>query len=279
MINESAAQKSSFWNTPHIRDGQTLSKEHWKKTAAFLPILLALPFLQAGGIFRIWFLSMVSAIAFDYLASKIFKTKDFIKNGELFFQTTLFSLLLPAKVLPEIILIGVFFTAFVSRSFWGGLGKNPFAPAVFAFTALRIFFPEQIREPAFFTVSGNVWAVIVFIISAVIFFSGNKSDFKIAIIFLISCFVGSFLMLKTPSSANEVCAIIFASTFLATETSAKPVYELGRKIAAFLTVCAALTLGKGHFLISIVCAVLLFVDAVSVWIDFYIRRKEIASVR
>ncbi len=133
-------------SSPHLHNSQTISK------IMYIVILSLLPSCAVGiyyfGIDAA--LVLVYCVSFciflEYLASSILGQQIRIKDGSAALTGLLLGMNLSSTVPWWICLIGSIFAIILAKSIFGGLGYNPFNPALVARVALLIGFPSLMTE-------------------------------------------------------------------------------------------------------------------------------------
>ena len=92
----------------HIRSADSLAKRSWGQLIALAPLFIASCFTGHAESLRVLLICLVSAIAFEFLATKLFLKKENLRNGETVLAAALFSLLMPSRCPSEVLILGVF---------------------------------------------------------------------------------------------------------------------------------------------------------------------------
>ncbi|MBU9888341.1 MAG: RnfABCDGE type electron transport complex subunit D [Candidatus Omnitrophica bacterium] len=149
-------QGLTFTEAPHIHSRGTVAKRFWGQGAALLPVVLAGVYFGGGEFLRVLLVSLVSAIAFEFLGAKLLGRKDRVQNGEAVLIAGLIAVLMPPRSSPEMVLLSTFLAVFVAKELCGGMGEYLFHPVLLAFVFLEGIFPAAAEEPLVF--SGGVWS-------------------------------------------------------------------------------------------------------------------------
>jgi Na+-translocating ferredoxin:NAD+ oxidoreductase subunit D len=83
-------------------------------------------------------LSVASAIGWELLFNKLAKRDITVGDGQAALIGLLFGMLLPATAPYWLVITGTFFAIFIGKQIFGGIGANPFNPAVLAVAILTI---------------------------------------------------------------------------------------------------------------------------------------------
>lgn len=133
--------------SPHIHGDQSVKKIMWGVVLALVPaILVSFWYFGLGALISI-LVAVASCVATEYLATKyIMKEEPSISDGSAIITGILLAFNVPSN-LPwwELVIGSVFAIAVVKLSF-GGLGKNPFNPALAGRIFMLISFPVDMTS-------------------------------------------------------------------------------------------------------------------------------------
>lgn len=153
-MNESGELKMSAFDSsslkmtpsPHLRDRRTSS---W----IMRQVIIALLIPTAGGVYffggrvlLIIAISVGSSVLFEYVYQKMIGRKVMINDFSAVVSGMLIALSLPVTIPIWMILLATFFAIIVIKQLPGGIGKNPFNPAVAARILLVILFFEEFMD-------------------------------------------------------------------------------------------------------------------------------------
>ncbi|MGD9638316.1 MAG: RnfABCDGE type electron transport complex subunit D [Alphaproteobacteria bacterium] len=130
--------------SPHIKSDVSTSKIMFGVVIALIPaIIAALAFFGMGAV-KVIVVSVLSCVIFEYLIQKmLFKQENIsIKDGSAIISGLLLAFNLPAIVPLWTVVVGALVTIGVAKMSFGGLGKNPFNPAIVGRLFLMISFPS-----------------------------------------------------------------------------------------------------------------------------------------
>lgn len=94
---------------------------------------------------RVLAVSVSSAIAFEWVIQRLFKTRVTVTDGSAMLTGLLLAMLLPPSVPWWLVVVGTLFAILVGKQIFGGLGGNPFCPALVAWAVLRLSWHEHIN--------------------------------------------------------------------------------------------------------------------------------------
>jgi electron transport complex protein RnfD len=114
---------------------------------ALIPALFASIFFFGYGAIIVTATSIISCVLFEYLIQKfIFKKPITINDGSAVVTGLLLAFNVPSNLPVFIIIIGAFVAIAVAKMTFGGLGNNPFNPALVGRVFMLISFPVQMTS-------------------------------------------------------------------------------------------------------------------------------------
>ena len=120
---------------------------------ALLPALAVSVYVYGWSVLGIAALSIGCCVLFEFLIQKfLVKGKQTITNLSAVVTGLLLAMNLPAGIPLWIVAVGALVAIGVAKMPFGGLGKNPFNPAIVARVFLLIAYPEQMTDKASFAV-------------------------------------------------------------------------------------------------------------------------------
>jgi len=132
---------------PHIHSGDSVSKNMVGVIIAMVPALLASLYFFGMGALIVTVTAIVACVLFEYLIQKfILKEETSIADGSAAVTGLLLAFNLPSNLPLWIILIGALVAIGVGKMSFGGLGNNPFNPALVGRVFLLISFPVQMTS-------------------------------------------------------------------------------------------------------------------------------------
>ena len=133
--------------SPHIHGKETTRKLMHGVIIALVPAFLASVFFFGYGAIIVTTASVVSCVLFEYLIVKfILKKPVTINDGSAFLTGLLLAFNLPSNIPIPLIIIGSFVSIAVAKMTFGGLGNNPFNPALVGRVFMLISFPVQMTS-------------------------------------------------------------------------------------------------------------------------------------
>ncbi|MFZ4583332.1 MAG: RnfABCDGE type electron transport complex subunit D, partial [Paludibacter sp.] len=132
---------------PHIHGGDSVSKNMTSVIIALIPALLVGLYFFGLGALIVTLTAVVSCVVFEYLIQRyVLKTETSVLDGSAALTGLLLALNLPSNIPFWIIIIGSLVAIGIGKMTYGGLGNNPFNPALVGRVFLLISFPVQMTS-------------------------------------------------------------------------------------------------------------------------------------
>ena len=129
---------------PHVQTAQSTAKIMRDVVIALMPALVVSTVVFGWDVLRVVALSVASCVVFEYLIQKfLFRGPLTISNWSAVVTGVLLAFNLPASIPWWIVVIGAFVAIAIGKMTFGGLGKNPFNPALVGRVFLLIAYPVQ----------------------------------------------------------------------------------------------------------------------------------------
>ncbi|MCA1756473.1 MAG: RnfABCDGE type electron transport complex subunit D [Bacteroidales bacterium] len=130
--------------SPHVTGKETTGKLMFGVVIALLPALAATIWFFGWAALLVTAVSVVSCVIFEFLITKyILKKTPTINDGSAVVTGLLLAFCLPVNLPVWIIIIGALVAIGVAKMTFGGLGNNPFNPALVGRVFLFLSFPVQ----------------------------------------------------------------------------------------------------------------------------------------
>lgn len=127
---------------PHIHGGDSVSKNMTTVIVALVPALLVGLYYFGLGAIIVTLTAVISCILFEYLIQKyVLKGTNSIMDGSAALTGLLLALNLPSNIPLWMVIIGSLVAIGIAKMSFGGLGNNPFNPALIGRVFLLISFP------------------------------------------------------------------------------------------------------------------------------------------
>lgn len=146
--------------SPHVHGGDTVQKNMYGVILALVPALLASLYFFGIGSAIVLAVSVLSCVFFEWAITKFILRRDTltITDGSAILTGLLLGFNLPSNLPLWIIIIGALVAIGIGKMTFGGLGQNPFNPALAGRIFLLISFPVQMTT---WPVSGQMGYVDV----------------------------------------------------------------------------------------------------------------------
>lgn len=138
--------------SPHVHGGDSVRKTMYGVLVALIPAFLASLYFFGLGALIVTATSVAACLLFEWAIGKYLMKKETttIGDGSALITGVLLAFNLPSNLPVWIILLGALFAIGVSKMSFGGLGANPFNPALAGRVFLLLSFPVQM----------TVWPVV-----------------------------------------------------------------------------------------------------------------------
>ena len=133
--------------SPHLSSPETTRRLMYGVVIALIPALAASIYYFGMGAIIVTLVSVASCVTVEYLVQKfILKTKPSVTDGSAVVTGLLLAFNVPSNLPVWIIIIGAIISIGVAKMTFGGLGSNPFNPALVGRVFLLISFPVQMTS-------------------------------------------------------------------------------------------------------------------------------------
>ena len=129
---------------PHIHGGDSIEKKMYGVLIALLPALAVSVYVFGVGALVVTGISVLSCVLFEYVLQRfVLKVQPTVTDGSAILTGLLLAFNLPSNLPFWTILIGAMAAIGIGKMSFGGLGNNPFNPAIVGRVFLLISFPSQ----------------------------------------------------------------------------------------------------------------------------------------
>ena len=129
---------------PHVQTSQSTARIMRDVVIALMPALVVSTVGFGADVLRVTALSVAACVAFEYLIQKfLVRGAVTVTNWSAAVTGVLLAFNLPASIPWWIVVIGAFVAIAIAKMTFGGLGKNPFNPALVGRVFLLIAYPVQ----------------------------------------------------------------------------------------------------------------------------------------
>ena len=133
--------------SPHTHGRETTKKLMYGVVIALMPALLLSVFYFGIGAVIVTATSVISCVLFEYLIQKFVLQKPIsITDGSALVTGLLLAFNLPSNIPVFIIVLGSLVSIGIAKMTFGGLGNNPFNPALVGRVFMLISFPVQMTS-------------------------------------------------------------------------------------------------------------------------------------
>lgn len=133
--------------SPHDYSDQSTKKIMWGVIIALVPTMLVSFWYFGLGAIYITLTSVIACVLFEYLIQKyLLKQEPTITDGSAIITGILLALNVPSNLPIWMIIIGALVAIGVAKMTYGGLGKNPFNPALIGRVFLLMSFPVNMTS-------------------------------------------------------------------------------------------------------------------------------------
>ena len=130
--------------SPHVHGDETVKKIMWSVVIALLPALAVSVFYFGLPVLILTLVSIATCLLTEFLIQRfMLKGNLSITDGSAVITGLLLAFNVPANLPVWILMIGAFVAIAIAKMPFGGLGKNPFNPALVGRVFLLISFPVQ----------------------------------------------------------------------------------------------------------------------------------------
>ena len=135
-------------NSPHVHSGDSVKKNMYGVLIALVPAFIASLVVFGMGALIVTLTSVAACVFFEWAIVKFLLKKDTctVCDGSAILTGVLLAFNLPSNLPLWIIIIGALFAIGVGKMSFGGLGCNPFNPALVGRVFLLLSFPVQMTS-------------------------------------------------------------------------------------------------------------------------------------
>ncbi len=133
--------------SPHVHGDNSTKKIMYGVVFAMIPALLVSIYFFGLGAIRVTLISVIACLFFEWVIQKfLIKGSVTITDGSAMVTGMLLAFNVPSNLPSWILIVGAFVTIGIAKMSFGGLGKNPFNPALVGRVFLLISFPVQMTS-------------------------------------------------------------------------------------------------------------------------------------
>ncbi len=128
--------------SPHVHSDQSVPKIMYGVVIAMIPAMLVSVYFFGLGAARVMLVSVLACLFFEWVIQKyLLKGPLTINDGSALVTGILLAFNVPSSLPSWMLIVGAFVSIAVAKMSFGGLGKNPFNPALVGRVFLLMSFP------------------------------------------------------------------------------------------------------------------------------------------
>ncbi len=243
--------------SPHLRDTDTTEKIMSAVLISLLPVLAASIYFFRWDAARLVLLSAGAAVATEAIFQKIRKKPITIGDGSALITGVLLGLIVPPSLPSWMVIVGAVVAIAIGKQVFGGLGANPFNPALvgrafltasFAlamtawtapFDAVSAATPlamgaarSNIPDLFFGSIAGSLGetSALAILLGGIYLFYRGVLDYRICLGMLGTVAVVAAAAGQDPVFHLLAGSVLFGAVFMATDPVTSPITPLGRWI-------------------------------------------------
>ena len=133
--------------SPHIASDQSVEKLMYGVILSLVPAFLVTLYVFGIGALTVTAISIISCVLSEWIIQKyILRTEIRIRDGSAMVTGLLLAFNLPSNLPWWMVVLGALFAIGIGKMTYGGLGNNPFNPALVGRVFLLISFPVQMTS-------------------------------------------------------------------------------------------------------------------------------------
>lgn len=285
-------------SSPFIHSNNDVNKMFlYVSVALMLPTIFGVMFFGINALMLV-LVSVVSCFVFESFFNLIGKKKFYVDNCSFLVTALILALTMPYQI-PVYTVIGcAFFSIFVTKMSFGGLGRNKFNPAlagrclagVISVDMVSAFYDVTINGEPYISITmggtneisnlllgrgvGGVGTTCILVICVCYAFLVYSSviDFKIPLISVLAYFITGLFLTGLDWNMINLCSgsFVFVAVFMMTDPNTSPNSFLGQLVYSILFgVLSAVLWNVGALGENTIFAVALFVNALVPFMDKY----------
>ena len=245
--------------SPHVRDEDTTQKIMLTVAAALIPVWAAATYFYGFNSIRLVLASVIAAIGSEALFLALRRKPITVSDGSALVTGLLLGLSLPPTLPTWMAVFGSFIAIVVGKQVFGGLGYNPFNPALVGRAVLVASFATQMTtwtapftdavtnatplvsnaasysELFFGAVPGSLGetSALAILLGGIILFYRGVLDYRIPVGFIGTVAVFSLLFGQDVIYQLLSGSLLYGAIFMATDMVTSPISPVGRWLFGF----------------------------------------------
>lgn len=243
--------------SPHVRDSDSTHNIMITVLIALLPVLVASVYFFRWDAVRLVLLSAATAVATEAIFQRLRKKPITVGDGSALLTGVFLGLIVPPSLPSWMVILGSAFSIAIGKQIFGGLGQNPFNPALvgrafltasFAvamtawttpFDAISTATPlamgaarSNLQNLFFGAVPGSLGetSALAILLGGIYLFYKGPLDYRITVGVLGTVIVMSLVTGQDPLFHLLAGSVLFGAIFMATDPVTSPVTVRGRWI-------------------------------------------------
>lgn len=243
--------------SPHVRDTDTTEKIMFAVLIALLPVVAAAIYFFRWDAVRVLLLSAGSAVATETIWQRLRRKPIRIGDGSALITGVLLALSLPPTIPSWMVIVGSAFAIAIGKQVFGGLGHNPFNPALVGRAFMLASFSQAMtkwtppidgvsaatplalgaavsRAPDLFfgSVAGSLGetSALAILLGGIYLFYKGVIDYRIPVSICATVTVFALLAGEDPIFHLLAGSVLFAAVYMATDMVTSPITKPGRWI-------------------------------------------------
>ncbi len=133
--------------SPHVSNDQSINRIMWGVVIALVPTMLVSFWYFGLGAIILTLTSVIACVLFEYLIQKyLLKQAPTVTDGSAVITGVLLAMNVPSNLPVWMMVVGALVAIGVAKMTYGGLGKNPFNPALIGRVFLLMSFPVNMTS-------------------------------------------------------------------------------------------------------------------------------------
>ncbi|MFP4021057.1 MAG: RnfABCDGE type electron transport complex subunit D [Halanaerobium sp.] len=294
-------------SSPHVRSQDSVDKIMWSVVLALLPAVFAAVYFFSARAISVILAAVAGAVLTEYIFQKVRNRKITIKDGSAVVTGLLLALTLPPSIPLWTAFLGSVVAIGLGKQVFGGIGHNPFNPALVGRAFLTAAYPvlmttwtvdgvstaTPLSQMKMEGVATDTWRLFIGQIGgslgetsalalllgfAYLLYKGYV-NWRIPLSMIGTVFLGMFIFGSDPIFHLFGGGLMIGALYMATDMVSSPTTKLGRWIfgigAGFLVVVIRLW---GGYPEGVMYSILLMNTAVPL-IDRYTRPRSLGEVK